>query len=253
MTTLTTRVLVPALALPLLAAPALAAVPGKITRESYPFQARTIVYYLYVPTTVTAGRPAPMVVLLHGAGANGSSLVERWKTLAEQEGIILAGPDAAAARRWSLPADGPEPLCALVGELRKTLPVNARRIYLFGHGTGAVFALHVSLLESEYFAATAVHSGALQTPAEFKALDMATRKIPIGLLIGDRDGYYPKWIATPTADALRTRGLLKYYNVMKGRDHEYDPIADQVNALVWAFLKDITLPADPVYTPQDAK
>ena len=36
-------------------------------------------------------------------------------------------------------------------------------MYLFGHSAGAGQALYLSLLESEYFAATAVHAGALRT------------------------------------------------------------------------------------------
>ena len=77
-------------------------------------------------------------------------------------------PDAENRQGWSVPGDGPEPLCSLVDHLRQTVPViNARRMYLFGHSAGAVFVLHMAMLESDYFAAGALHAGAWRSPDEF--------------------------------------------------------------------------------------
>ena len=46
--------------------------------------------------------------------------------------------------------------------LKSKYPINPRRVYLFGHSAGASFALHMSLMESQYFAAAAIHAGALR-------------------------------------------------------------------------------------------
>jgi poly(3-hydroxybutyrate) depolymerase len=51
-------------------------------------------YYLFVPDKLTKDQPAPLILLLHGSGRNGISLVDKWKDLAKKEGIILVGPDA---------------------------------------------------------------------------------------------------------------------------------------------------------------
>ena len=104
-----------------------------ITKELITSNGKTRAYYLYVPSTVQASIPAPLIVTLHGSNRTGSSLVEKWKDLAKKEGIILAGPDAIDLRGWGAPQDGPGYLYELVESLRAKYQINPRRIYLFGH------------------------------------------------------------------------------------------------------------------------
>src|SRR5688572_7015236 len=94
-------------------------------------------YYLLVPDSVSQARPAPLIVMLHGSGRNGRVLIEHWQKLAEREGIILAGPDSRSSASWAVPEDGPRFMRDLVEELKSKHPVNARRVYLFGHSAGA--------------------------------------------------------------------------------------------------------------------
>jgi poly(3-hydroxybutyrate) depolymerase len=244
-------VLVPALVL--VAQVAAAATPGKITKERFAFKDRVVSYYLFVPKSVGGAAKAPVIVLLHGSGRNGSSLAEPWKDLADKEGIVLVAPDAVDTRQWLVPGDGPEPLCALVEELRKTLPLDPRRIYLFGHSAGAVFALYMSVLESEYFAAASIHAGALRSPGEFLYLDAMTRPIPIAIAVGDRDAFFPLAAVNNTIDAFQGRGAPIQADIIKGHDHNYYAIADKVNAAAWAFLKGRSLDADPKYAQHDIK
>src|SRR5215216_5434519 len=131
-----------------------------IMKELITSNGKTRAYYLYVASTIKAPTPAPLIVMLHGSNRTGVTLVEKWKDFARKEGIILAGP-ASDLRGWGSPQDGPDFLRDLVEELKTKYPVNPRRVYLFGHSAGAVFALEMSLMESQYFAATAIHAGAL--------------------------------------------------------------------------------------------
>src|SRR5678815_1202810 len=143
----------------LLAAVASASAKDDITKELITSNGRERPYYLYVPAT--AKGPAPLIVMLHGSNRTGITLVEKWKDYAKKEGIIIAGPDASNLRGWGWPQDGPDFLRDLVEELKSKYPVNPRRVYLFGHSAGAIFAIQMSLMESQYFAATAIHAGAL--------------------------------------------------------------------------------------------
>jgi len=132
-----------------------AAAKDDITKELITSSGKTRPYYLYVPSTIKSN--APLIIMLHGSNRTGVTLVEKWKDYAKKEGIILAGPDASNLRGWGSPQDGPDFLRDLVEELKTKYPVNPRRVYLFGHSAGAVFAIEMSLMESQYFAAVAIH------------------------------------------------------------------------------------------------
>lgn len=215
-----------------------------ITKELITVNGKTRAYYLYVPSTVKA--QAPLIVMLHGSNRNGITLVEKWKDYAKKEGIILAGPDAINLRGWSSPVDGPDYLHDLVEELKTKYPINPRRVYLFGHSAGACFALHMSLMESQYFAATAIHAGAL-TSEETELIKLAKRKIPISIQVGDSDPYFPLKPVRATRDALQEAGIPVTLIEIPNHDHWYYDSAAKFNETAWEFLKQYELDADPHY------
>jgi poly(3-hydroxybutyrate) depolymerase len=224
----------------------LAQAKDDITKELITSNGKTRVYYLYVPSTIQASTPAPLIVTLHGSNRTGSSLVEKWKDLAKKEGIILAGPDAIDLRGWGAPQDGPFYLYELVESLRTKYPINPRRIYLFGHSAGASFALQMSLLESEYFAATAIHAGALGRDDD-ALIELAKRKTPISIQVGDSDQYFPLQAVRSTKDRLNAAGFAVELIELQNHDHWYYDLAPKINRTAWDFLKKYELPADPKY------
>ena len=218
----------------------------EITKELITSQGKTRAYYLYVPSTLKQGTPAPLIVMLHGSGRIGISLVEKWKDLAKKEGIIIAGPDSSNPRGWGSPQDGPDYLHDLIEELKTKYSINPRRVYLFGHSAGASFALEMSLMESQYFAATAIHAGALQRD-EFDLIDLAKRKIPIYIQVGDSDQFFPLKAVRATRDALNEKGFATELTEIPGHDHNYYDTAAKTNNSAWEFLKKYQLDAEPVY------
>jgi poly(3-hydroxybutyrate) depolymerase len=226
-----------------------AATPGKITKDQFTYGGRTLSYYLFVPKEATAPASTPLLVLFHGSGRDGSSLIEPWKKLAEKEGIVLLAPDSQNRQGWDVPLDGPELLCALVDHVRQSWPViNARRTYLFGHSAGGVFVLFISMLESEYFAAGAVHAGAWRAPGDFGFVgDLVGRKIPMALTVGDRDQFFPVADVRATEAALAKAGVPVKTHVIAGHDHNYYVTADKVNEWAWSALKEHALERDPHY------
>jgi len=243
------RLVLPGILFSLLLPGRAAGADAKVEKRSLGSGGKTRVYYLYVPAAVRApgGAPVPLLVTLHGSGRNGASLVEKWTDLADRERIVLAGPDSTDSQHWSSPADGPEFLHDLVEEIRGTAPIDARRLYLFGHSAGALFALQVACLESEYFAAAAVHAGALR-PVGFAIFDYAKRKIPIHMAIGDRDPFFPVSDARATRDALVERGFPAELVEMSWHTHDYSERAGAINESAWEFLSKQTLAKDPSYT-----
>ncbi len=174
-------------------------------------------------------------------------MVEKWKDLANQEGIIIAGPDATNSQGWNIPADGPEFLHELISELKAKYPIDPRRMYLFGHSAGAVFALYMSLYESEYFAATAIHAGALP-PNDFSLVKLAKRKTPIYIVVGTVDPFFPLTAVRATRDALNNNGVDVQLTEINGHNHWYYDLAPKINADAWNFLKQRKLAEDPRYT-----
>src|SRR5215212_8836120 len=216
----------------------------EITKELITSNGKTRAYYLYVPATVKA--PAPLIVMLHGSNRTGVTLVEKWKDYAKKEGIILAGPDATNLRGWASPQDGPDYLHDLVEELKSKYPINPRRVYLFGHSAGASFALHMSLMESQYFAAAAIHAGALSSQ-DTGLIELATRKIPISIQVGDTDEFFPLKIVRATRDGLKEAGFPVELIEIENHDHWYYDKAAKFNQTAWDFLKKYELDAEPKY------
>jgi poly(3-hydroxybutyrate) depolymerase len=205
------------------------------------------VYYLFVPGAVTPEKKAPLLVTIHGSTADGRSLVERWKDLAAAKGIVLAGPDATDLSRWASPQDGPLLLKDVVEDVAAKHAIDGRRVYLFGQSAGAVFALQMACLESEYFAAAAIHAGAVSS-GYFSIFDFATRKIPIAIYIGTRDQFFPLDVVRATSEALKARDFPLLYREMPNHAHNYGEVSGRINEEIWAYFAANPLPADPKYT-----
>ncbi|HEX5706934.1 MAG TPA: PHB depolymerase family esterase [Pyrinomonadaceae bacterium] len=223
-----------------------------ITKELITSEGKKRAYYLFVPEKLDPASPVPLVVLLHGSGRNGLSLVEKWKELAQKEKLIIVGPDSSDTRGWRVPEDGPDYIHELVSALKTKYPINARRVYLFGHSAGAGQALYMSLLESEYFAATAVHAGALNKDGH-PLIAVAKRKIPIAMFIGTNDESVPLTVVRATRDALNGAGFSAELTEIKGHTHWYYDRAPEINRSAWDFLKRHELGAEPHYEKYDFK
>jgi poly(3-hydroxybutyrate) depolymerase len=227
-------------------AAAAASAADKVTKETFGHGGTTRSYYLYVPESVTSATPAPLVVLLHGSGRNGQTLVQPWKDFAKKQGIILAGPDAIVPAGWNMGPDGPAFIGALIDIVSAQHPVDPRRVYLFGHSAGAVHGLVMGLLESEYFAAVAVHAGALP-PEAYPYIARAARKIPLAIWVGTDDAFFPVPAVRATRDALTAQKFDIKLTELAGHTHDYYGRARYINQQAWDFLKAHALDADPVF------
>lgn len=224
----------------------------KVRKETFESSGKKRTYYLLMPDQATPDHPAPLLVLLHGSGHNGLSLVDKWKDLASKEGIIIAGPDSNNPESWRTPVDGPDFLRDLVSELESKYPIDKHRVYLFGHSGGAVFAIYMALYESEYFAAVAIHAGAMKT-RDVSLVEGAKRKIPIYMVVGTVDPFFPLTDVRATRDMLNKNGFDSQLIEMPGHDHNYYDPAPKINAGVWSFLKEQKLAEDPRYTQYSFK
>lgn len=203
-------------------------------------------FYLHVPSGLDPARPVPLLVVLHGSGRDGWSLVSEWKKLADKEGFLVVGPNAVKPEVWLVPLDGPQFLHDLVEHVKERYAVDPRRIYLFGHSAGAKFTLLMAPLESRYFAAAALHAGAI-IESDLWVLDRATRKIPIYIASGAKDSVVPIEDVRATRDALEARDFPVEMVEMPFHDHWYYDLAPKINRAAWDFLVRHPLEEDPEY------
>jgi len=115
-------------------------------------------------------------------------------------------------------------------------------VYLFGHSMGGYLAYDGALLESQYFAAAAVHAMGIDKDYE-GIVGRAQRKIPLAIYVGEQDQLVSLDDVRRTQKLLKKAGFDVHYVEMAHHDHDYFAVADEVNADAWRFMKGFQLPA----------
>src|SRR5262249_59961726 len=77
-----------------------------LSQQTIVSQGNNRTYYLFVPGGISAERPAALILLLHGSGRNGASLVNLWQDIASREKLVLVGPDTLDRKGRPLPPGG---------------------------------------------------------------------------------------------------------------------------------------------------
>lgn len=131
----------------------------------------------YRPRSLPPG-PRPLVVLLHGAGADAGRFLDGFGPLADRNGYLLLGLRSADVT-WALRPDrrgtvsfDPDAgrLDAALGKLFARAPVDRRRVVLLGFSDGASFGLSLGLANPELFRGiVALSPGAAVVPAQADA------------------------------------------------------------------------------------
>lgn len=234
--------LLPLLLLLLLGAPA-AWAKKNTTHETLQSGGEERSYALYVPEDLEPDARVPLLIALHGSGRDGESIVAPWVRLAKNEKILVAGPESLDNSMWASPQDGPDFLLDLIAHLKQTYPVDPRRIYLFGHSAGGIFALQMALFKSSHFAAVAAHAGAVQADMGW-LYERAERKIPVYLVSGSNDTMVPIIAVRRTSQELKDAGFPVEFNEMPRHDHNYYVMAKRINEGVWEFFRQHRLPGE---------
>lgn len=98
-------------------------------------------YALYVPRSFDPAKKSP-VLFCFDPGARGRVPVERFKEAAEKFGWIVAGSNNSRNGPWDANAAA---IKAMVGDVTRHLPIDARRIYVAGLSGGARVACQIAL------------------------------------------------------------------------------------------------------------
>ena len=125
-------------------------------------------YSIHLPSRFPGGRPAGLVLVLHGGGGNGRQIERHtgFSPLADREGFIAVYPDAVD-RNWNdgrgaagisaqrQNVDDVAFLSALIEGLIREFALDPRRVYVTGASNGAFMSQRLAAEKSERIAAIA--------------------------------------------------------------------------------------------------
>ncbi|MDP9401542.1 MAG: phospholipase [Actinomycetota bacterium] len=124
---------------------------------------------LYVPRGLRAGRAAPLVVLLHGAGGDARGGLAPLIGLADAAGTVLVAADSRG-RTWDLLLGGFGPDVArideLLGQVLRRVVIDRSRLAIGGFSDGATYALSLGLTNGELFSHLIAFSPGGATPED---------------------------------------------------------------------------------------
>ena len=125
--------------------------------------------YLYVPATYRAERPAPLVLLLHGAGGHAQQGIGLLRSLADVAGLLLLAP-ASRGHTWDLLVGrrfGPD--LALIdralGQTFSRYAVAPKHVAVGGFSDGASYALSLGITNGDLFGHVVAFSPGFVAPA----------------------------------------------------------------------------------------
>jgi polyhydroxybutyrate depolymerase len=156
---------------------------------------------LYVPHSYQRGRPAPLIIALHGrySSAQAMHATSHLAAVAERRGAIVFYPETvgaywndggyAALQRRETPQDDAGFINAAINAVGQDYPIDRARIYVVGYDTGGAMAYSMACRGSPQLAGVAVVSALMWDYAEQACAN--AHPTPIIIMHGDRDDFFP--------------------------------------------------------------
>ncbi len=123
---------------------------------------------LYVPKSYRANQPAPLVLMMHGAGGNASNGLLPFRNLADKNGLILLSVDSRN-RTWDVIRGGYGPDVAFIDRaLAQTFSryaIDPTHIAVEGFSDGASYALSLGITNGDLFTHVIAFSPGFMAPA----------------------------------------------------------------------------------------
>jgi predicted esterase len=166
---------------------------------------------IYIPPQARAAQDLPLVIALHGAGADENMFLEgyghgRLRHLADSLGFLVASPNTVEFAR------DPATLDTLLAVVARTNRFDRRRVYVLGHSLGGGVTLRLAFQRRGDIRAAAIIAGAGTVPA-------TQTVVPTLFLAAERDLVIPAARVQASFAALQSRGAPVAYWLAEGWGH----------------------------------
>lgn len=143
-------------------------------------------YALYVPESTDPGKVVPLVVVLHGLGGNGDTIIQSWIDRFSGEVAILC-PSYPMGAWWSKTAEGF--VLQLIQEVRYNYAIDYDRVFMMGLSNGAIGAYMLGMFYPDYFAGIVPIAGSITERYMHFLVNLINT--PIYMIQGTYDPIFP--------------------------------------------------------------
>ena len=185
------------------------------------------------PGPATGDRP--VVLLVHGAGRDGRSMIDMWHETAEARGLVLVAPDFGAAPGWAEGAPDPRIALAALEHAATLHGIDRDRVHLFGHSRGAIVAQAWANRYAGPWRSVAVHAGTLPAPLA----GPVGEGVPMRHYLGTLDHIFPVPPARSSGRALAAAGHPFELVMLVGHTHWFYADGEAIAADAWAWMAGI--------------
>jgi len=227
-------------------APEVPHLSGKLTAGSIEVGGRKRTYLTYVPQGLARG--APLVVVMHGSGQNGSQMRRAtgygFERLADARGFAVVFPNGYEGY-WNacniagdysankLNVDDVDFLTGIVDRQMSEIGVDPARVFAIGVSRGGHMAFRLALEAPSRFRAVAAVSASVPAPENFKCTPLSRGTSSVMIMNGTKDPINPF-----DGGEVRLLCLLRRGNVRSSR----------ASAQYFADLNDITATPEAIRT-----
>jgi poly(3-hydroxybutyrate) depolymerase len=175
--------------------------------------------------------PSPVIMLLHGAGRNGLSMIDMWRETADQHGLFLIALDGKD-QNWPTEAIFPTILHDILSQAGEVSPIDQEHIFLFGHSNGARYVQNLLNRANGPWRAAAVHAGIGGAGSAI----VPEHPKPLRLYLGTRDHIFHTDPARSVAHALAANGHPVELHLIPNHTHWFYDAGPKIAEDAWTWF-----------------
>jgi predicted esterase len=180
----------------------------------------TVSYFLrYVPASLDASRPAPVVLFFHGSGSRPFVYENYVQDAAERAGCVVAMPKSDSDQGWGT-GDDDQTVSETLRLLREEMAVDPQRIAVSGHSAGGAYAYLLA------YTTRSGYSAVFELAARYYAVSAVadpSYKAPIRMFYGTADPNYTGGSYASLKQQWERLGIPWQEDVRPGLGHDAMP------------------------------